>query len=72
MNRWEPVSPRNFAKTLRRTSQLLLEYHEENGVHHIGEITKLLSVLSNMKYTIDTETGEEMYFVDFVEYMGGQ
>lgn len=70
MNRWKPVSPKYFAKTLRRTSQLLLEHHEENGTHHIEEVTKLLVVLSNMKYTLDEETGEEMYFIDFVEYMG--
>ena len=71
MNRWKPVSPKHFAKTLRRTSQLLLEYHEENGMHHIDEVTKLLVVLSNLKYTKVEETGEEMYFIDFVEYMGG-
>ena len=49
MNRWKPVSPKHFAKTLRRTSQLLLEYHEENGIHHIDEVTKLLCVLSNFE-----------------------
>ena len=69
-NSLQPVPPKQFAKTLRMTSILLLEYFEENGVHHSDEVTKLLCLLSDLKYAVQKESGEEVFLLDFSEYLG--
>ena len=69
-NSLQPVPPKQFAKTLRMTSILLLEYFEENGTHHADEITKLLCLLSDLKYAVQKDSGEEVFLLDFREYMG--
>ena len=70
MNSLQPVSPEHFAKTLRLTSILLLEHYEENGCHHVDEITKLLCLLSDLKYAKQEESGDEVFLLDFRDYMG--
>ena len=70
MNSLQPVSPKHFAKTLRLTSILLLEHYEENGCHHVDEITKLLCLLSDLKYVKQEESGDEVFLLDFRDYMG--
>jgi len=52
------------------TAILLLEHFEENGVHHVDEITKLLCLLSDLKYAKQEESGEEVFLLDFRDYMG--
>ena len=69
MNGRDTVSPKEFAKTLALTSQMLLEYHEEWGVHHTAEVTKLLWVLSDFMYAEDDE-GKKMFFLDLSPFAG--
>ena len=59
----DTISPKEFAKTLSMTSQMLLEYHEEWGHHLAHEVTKLLWVLSDLIYAED-EDGKKMFFLD--------
>ena len=66
----EAVSPKQFAKTLALTSQMLLEYHEEWGVHHTVEVTRLLWVLSDLIYAEDDE-GKKMFFLDLRRFTEG-
>ena len=45
---------------------MLLEYHEEWGVHHIEEVTKLLWVLADTKYS----PSEGKIKIDFAPFLG--
>lgn len=47
---------------------MLLEYHEEWGVHHIEEVTKLLWVLSDIDY--DKES--QKLNMDFAPFLGAE
>lgn len=63
----DTISPKELAKTLSMTSQMLLEYHEEWGHHLANEVTRLLWVLSNMIYAED-EDGKNMFFLDLTPF----
>ena len=49
---------------------MLLEYHEEWGVHHAAEVTRLLWVLSDLIYAEDEE-GTNMFFLDLRRFTEG-
>jgi len=45
---------------------MLLEYHEEWGVHHIDEVTKLLWVLADTNYN----ALDKKIKIDFTPFLG--
>lgn len=47
---------------------MLLEYHEEWGVHHIEEVTKLLWVLSEIQFDEESDKIK----MDFSPFLGVQ
>ena len=54
-NNYRAVNKEEFITGLQKTAVHLLSYYEETGYHHKEEVTKLLSVLMQIRLTPDNK-----------------